>query len=98
MGSVRTGDYIVGKGDILGYGIAVSPENMTIEDFKHSVGRAWQEDISKGPKMINTVVGIHNGDYRDILKRYDDRLKSYETRLKNIESKLDSLILIYSTH
>jgi len=48
--------------------------------------------------MINTVVGIHNGDYRDILKRYDDRLKSYETRLKNIESKLDSLILIYSTH
>ena len=92
MGPVRTGDYIVGKGDILGYGIAVSPENMTIEDFKHSVGRAWQEDISKGPKMINTVVGIHNGDYRNILKRYDERLKSSENRLKNIESKLDSLI------
>ena len=70
MGPVNTGDYIVGKGDIKGFGVAISPQNMTLEDFKHAVGRSWEANSNNGPKMVNTVVGIHNGDYLKILQKY----------------------------
>jgi len=92
MGPVRSGDYIVGKGGISGYGVAVSQEDMTIEDFKYAVGRSWDTNTDSGPKMINTVVGIHNGDYLNILKQYESRFKSTEDRLQALESKIEILV------
>lgn len=92
MGPVKTGDYIVGKGDIPGYGVAISPKDMSLEDFQYIVGRSWDENNSTGPKMVNTVVGIHNGDYLHILKRYEERFENSESRLKNIEDQLKLLI------
>ncbi|MFH6769595.1 hypothetical protein V8G56_12660 [Gaetbulibacter aquiaggeris] len=91
MGPVNTGDYIVGKGEIRGYGVAVSPENMTIEDFKLAVGRSWDANLENGPKMVNTVVGVHNGDYLTILKRYEAKFQESEARLYTVEAKIDML-------
>ncbi|MGM0377796.1 MAG: hypothetical protein ACQEQ0_13575 [Bacteroidota bacterium] len=91
MGPVSSGDYIVGKGDISGYGIAVSPDEMAVEDLKSAVGRAWDTNPDNGPKMVNTVVGIHNGDYLNIFKQYEKRLKSSEDRLEALESKFEIL-------
>lgn len=92
MGPVKTGDYIVAKSDIPGYGIAVSPEKMTVEDFKLTVGRSWVANSATGPKMVNTVVGVHNGDYLDILKRYEMKFQDSESRLESLESKVDILV------
>ncbi len=91
MGPVSTGDYIVAKEGIAGYGVAISPEDMTIDDFKLAVGRAWDADADKGPKMVNTVVGVHNGDYLNILKRYEQKFRESESRLENVEAKIDAL-------
>ena len=85
MGPVATGDYIVGQSKTPGYGIAKHPNEMTIEDFKYAVGRSWDNDLTDGPKMVNTVVGVHNGDYLKILK-------SFENRFNALESKVDALI------
>jgi hypothetical protein len=92
MGPVRSGDYIVGNGGISGYGVAISQEDMTIEDFKYAVGRSWDTNTDSGPKMINTVVGVHNGDYLNILKQYESRFKSAEDRLQALESKIEILV------
>jgi hypothetical protein len=92
MGPVKSGDYIVGKGEILGYGLAIPPEKMTLEDFKNAVGRSWAEDLSNGPKMVNTVVGVHNGDYLNVLRKYNERLGNTENRLDDLEKKLNLLI------
>lgn len=97
MGPVHSGDYIVGKGEILGYGIAITPEEMSLEDFKNAVGRSWEENSTTGPKMVNTVVGVHNGDYLNVLKKYEERLSKSENRLKTIEEKLDLLLKKDST-
>lgn len=91
IGTVNSGDYILGSDDIKGYGRAVSPENMTIEDFKLVVGRSWDSSNSKGPKMVNTVVGLHNGDYIKILKNYERKFNETNERLQNLESKIDDL-------
>lgn len=91
MGPVATGDYIVGKSEIPGYGIAIHPAEMTIEDFKLAVGRSWEDNPNSGPKMVNTVIGVHNGDYLNILKRYDQKFKDAEARLQSVEAKVDVL-------
>ncbi|HEV7780060.1 MAG TPA: hypothetical protein VGO58_02285 [Chitinophagaceae bacterium] len=92
MGAVMTGDYIVGQFNTPGYGIAKHPNEMTIEDFKYAVGRSWVEDLNDGPKMVNTVVGVHNGDYLKILKNFESKFNDSESRLKTLESKVDALI------
>jgi hypothetical protein len=91
MGAVRSGDYIVGKSTIPGFGIAVHPENMTVEDFKLAVGRSWDTNSDLGAKMANTVVGVHNGDYINILKKLDEKIRVSEARLESVEAKIDAL-------
>ena len=91
MGPVNTGDYIVGKGDIKGFGVAISPQNMTLEDFKLTVGRSWEVNLNNGPKMVNTVVGVHNGDYIKILQKYEAKFNETTERLQNVEAKIDDI-------
>jgi hypothetical protein len=91
MGPVSSGDYIVGKGSIKGFGVAMSPKDMTLEDFKYTVGRSWDTNLDSGPKMVNTLVGVHNGDYLNVLKRYEVKFKESEARLESVEAKVDKL-------
>lgn len=91
MGPVNTGDYIVASQEIPGYGIAKSQDEMSIEDFKNAVGRSWDSDDSAGPKLINTVVGIHNGDYSKLLLKIDEKLNQSEKRFETLEYKVEAL-------
>jgi hypothetical protein len=98
MGAVATGDYIVGKGVIKGYGVAIHSEDMTIEDFKYAVGRSWDANSDLGPKLVNTVVGVHNGDFIHILKKMDDKYQQSESRLQTVEAKIDKLSMILTAN
>lgn len=89
IGPVKTGDFIVGTNDVPGYGIAIAAEDMTPEDFACAVGRSWEDHPGDGPKMVNTVIGVHNGDYMHILKDFQQRLNETDARLSAIERKLD---------
>ena len=72
-----------------GYGIAVDPTNVTSKDLSLSVGRAWETNLNEGPKLVNTLIGIQNGDYLHILKRSQDKLETLEMRLRAIEEKMN---------
>ena len=97
MGPVESGDYIVGTGNVLGYAVAVHPEEMTLEDFHNTVGRSWESVDQQGPHMVNTVIGMHNGDYLNVLQRYESRMNSTEARLQSLESALENLTRSYSS-
>ena len=97
MGPVESGDYIVGTGNVLGYAVAVHPEEMTLEDFHNTVGRSWESVDQQGPHMVNTVIGMHNGDYLNVLQRYESRMNSTEARLHSLESALENLTRSYSS-
>ncbi len=90
-GPVRTGDYIVADPEIPGYGYAKNEFDMTVEDFKYAVGRSWDNHTEDGPKMVNTVVGIHNGDYTKILKNMERKFDESENRLETLEDKVEVL-------
>jgi hypothetical protein len=81
MGAVMAGDYIIAKGGITGYGVAVHAKDMTVEDYKLVVGRSWDTNEKAGPKMVNTVVGVHNNDFLNIVGNLQQRLKAIEAML-----------------
>jgi hypothetical protein len=89
IGRVTTGDFIVAKGNIPGYGVAVKPSEMTTEDFRLIVGRAWETINVDGPKMVNTLVGVQNNDFLKIIEKYQQKVTDVEDRLDAIEKKLN---------
>jgi hypothetical protein len=91
MGAVQTGDYIVASTEIKGYGIAIHPDGMTAENFTLAVGRSWENKLTEGPKMVNTVVGIHNGDWVKIIKKIEAKQKTYEVKFIEMEAAVNTL-------
>jgi hypothetical protein len=91
MGPVRSGDFIVARADISGYGKAIALQDMTPEDFVLAVGRSWEENLNPGPKMVNTVVGVHNGDWANIMKKLEAKQRAYEQKFRAIEAQVESL-------
>ena len=99
IGPVQSGDYIVPHDGLLGYGKAVSPMNMTTMQFERAVGRSWENNSNEGPKLVNTVVGLQNGDWKrevqEVEKKQnqlDKKLQSLEKRLKEIEFNLNTTV------
>ena len=91
LGPVRTGDYIVAHAEVPGYGKAVSIKEMTADAFVLAVGRSWEENLKEGPKMVNTVVGVHNGDWANIVKRLEEKQRAYERKFKTVEARVEAL-------
>jgi len=92
MGPVNSGDYVVATGTVKGYAIAISPDKMKADDFTRTVGRAWDASPNAGPKMVNTVVGVHNGDWVKVVKKLEDRQSATDRRVKTIESRLKEVL------
>ena len=91
IGPVHTGDYIVAGKRIKGYGVAISPRDMTPDDFTRSVGRSWEENTNDGPKLVNTVVGVHNGDWVKVIEKLKEKQHAYEQKYNELEAKVNIL-------
>ena len=91
IGAVTTGDFIVAKGSIPGYGVAVKPAQMSTEDFRLIVGRAWETIASEGPKLVNTLVGVQNNDFLKIIQKYQQKVNNAETRVNTAEERLNAI-------
>ena len=92
IGPVSSGDYIVAYGEISGYGKAINPKAMISENFRFAVGRSWDTNLNDGPKLINTVIGVHNGDWVNIFKRFESNQKKFEDKLNEFEKTVNELI------
>lgn len=99
IGPVSSGDYIIGNPSTPGYGLAVHPDDMTPEQVRISVGRAWDTNRNDGPKMINTVIGVDNGgflkllqDNRSVIEVLSTNLDALNAHINKLESRLESFI------
>ncbi len=63
QGNVQSGDYIIPSGFNDGIGIAVSPQEIAVEQFALIVGRAWETSEQEGVKQINAVVGLNSNSH-----------------------------------
>ncbi|MDI5899009.1 hypothetical protein, partial [Flavobacterium yafengii] len=88
IGAVQTGDYIVASSEIKGYGVAIHPENMTAVDFTLAVGRSWENRVAEGPKMVNTVVGVQNGDWKLQVGKIQKQQQQLDEKIESLDVKL----------
>jgi hypothetical protein len=88
IGAVQTGDYIVASSEIKGYGVAIHPENMTAIDFTVAVGRSWENRLTEGPKMVNTVVGVQNGDWKLQVGKIQKQQQQLDEKIESLDVKL----------
>lgn len=90
-GPVRSGDYIIADTVIKGYGRAVHPENMRTKDYQLAVGRSWENRPQEGPKMVNTVVGLQNGDWMMSTKKLKKQQQKMDKQVDELEKLLDEI-------
>lgn len=91
MGAVKSGDFIVADKSRLGFGKAISPENMTALDYQIAVGRSWDNDNGKGFKYVNTLVGMHNNAWTKPVEKMQKQVENLESQMSSIVDRLDNL-------
>ncbi|NOR28247.1 MAG: hypothetical protein GQ540_06935, partial [Lutibacter sp.] len=74
-----------------GYGVAIHPEAMTAVDFTLAVGRSWGSNTTAGPKMVNTVVGVQNGDFKFQVEKIHDEQDKLDTKIESLENRLQQI-------
>jgi len=89
IGKVKQGDFIVAYKSGSGLGIAVAPENLTIEMMPKIVGKAWDNNNSDGRKLVNTVIGLKNNEWVNLIKENQQRTKQLEEQVNKLNEELN---------
>lgn len=92
QGPVNAGDYIVGNPATPGYGTAVAPSDMTAEKARLTVGRSWENKPNEGPKMVNTVIGVDNGNFLKIIQDNQHQVNELDARVRALEAKMEAMM------
>jgi hypothetical protein len=85
VGNVEIGDYIVASGNNDGYAVAVSIDELELEDLNSVIGRAWSSSEGRLKSLINVSVGIKTNEWVTILEKQNEKMNSLEERIKKLE-------------
>jgi hypothetical protein len=91
MGAVKSGDFIVASKQVKGYGVAIHPEDMKSQDHLLAVGRTWENKPNLGPKMVNTVVGVQNGNWKVSVEKVKQQQLTLDQKILELELKLNAV-------
>ncbi len=89
-GAVNIGDYILASELNDGFGIAVNPQKMNLDQYERIVGVAWSASESQGTSMVNVAVGINANDAVDRMRAQERELASVKNQLNTVVSYLKS--------
>lgn len=98
VGPVQSGDYILADLERSGYGKALSPENMTADDFEYVVGKSWESNDTPGFKFIQTIVGMHQNawvkplvEMQNKLRKFEQNQTTYQQELKDLSAQIQAV-------
>ena len=78
----KSGDYIIPSGHNDGWGMAVSPEDVTIEQIPLIVGKAWEDSESDVVDYVNVGVGLNTGEMAILMKKQVAEMSALKAGLK----------------
>ncbi len=88
-GVVLSGDYILPSGKNDGTGIAVSPEDIKADQFKHIVGVAWSSSyVDSGVTLVNMAIGLNTNDVADLVAHQEAELKRLKDQFQSLEQRV----------
>ncbi|TGV04744.1 hypothetical protein [Flavivirga rizhaonensis] len=88
VGKVNIGDYILPSGNNDGTGIAVSPKNMEVNDYRSILGVAWEASRNEAFGYINVAIGINTNDLALKVLEQEKEIKEIKNQLNLILKKL----------
>lgn len=88
QGRVAIGDYILPNGEQQGIGIAVSPQQMSLSDYSHILGVAWQASEEESVKLINTAIGLNHNDLLQVIHQQQAELNRLSADMAEIKAML----------
>ena len=92
-GKVAIGDYILPRGDNQGFGMAVNPDKMTLEQYRQIVGVAWTASKANATfSMINVAVGINSNDLVSKLLEQRAELDEVKAELDGVKGKMNGIV------
>ena len=90
-GAVSMGDYILASELNDGFGYAVHPDKMNLDQYERIVGIAWSESANaQGVSMINVAIGINTNDTVKQLQKQQEELDAVKSQLNTIVSYLQA--------
>ncbi|MEM6514690.1 MAG: hypothetical protein AAF688_00765 [Bacteroidota bacterium] len=93
FGKVDIGDYIIPNGENNGIGIAVSPNDIKIQDIKNIVGTAWESSSStSGFNYINVAVGLNSNDTSVYVEKLENQVQTQSKEIGELKSILEETL------
>ena len=91
-GLVLTGDYILPSGLNDGQGIAVSPDDIKVTQYKEIVGVAWSASLNtNGISVVNMAIGLNSNDMARLVEKHDIRISEMENKYKSLENRITAI-------
>ena len=88
-GPVGAGDYIIASGRTDGTGLAVSAEDIRLDQIPHTVGRALEGSHEEDVKPVRVLVGVSSDPmFFKMLQKKEARISELESRLAALESMI----------
>jgi hypothetical protein len=99
-GKAKAGDFIIASGLNDGTGVAVSPEQITAEQFAQAVGQAWESSADEGVKSVRTAVGLIERDptmsrLLEAHRKQTAQIAALAARLTAIEARINKESVAY---
>ncbi|SDB28634.1 hypothetical protein SAMN03097699_0515 [Flavobacteriaceae bacterium MAR_2010_188] len=89
-GLVMVGDYILPSGNNDGIGIAISPDEITADQYTKIVGVSWSASVmNNGVSLINMAIGLNRNDIAQLVAKQESRISKLEQKFEALASKLN---------
>ncbi|MFM9983605.1 MAG: hypothetical protein ACKVOK_00130 [Flavobacteriales bacterium] len=93
-GTCTKGDFIIASGLNDGTAVAVSPENIKLEQLDQVVGRAWEDQTNPIYGLVNVAIGLKTNEWIEILKTQQQQIEQLSEKLNSTDqavSEIDAL-------
>lgn len=82
---VKKGDYIVPDGHNLGYAKAISPENISEDQFENVLGVAWEDAPHYGAKFVKIAVGLKPDEMVKVIQDQAEQLSQLSAKVAELD-------------
>ena len=87
-GVVTAGDYILPSGKNDGTGIAVSKNNINVDQYNDIIGVAWSSTLSTNISKVNMAIGLNSNDLAQVVIEQENKISLLKKRIDKIEELL----------
>jgi hypothetical protein len=89
LGKVNKGDYIIPFQSGSGFGKAVSPSELTIDQLGSVVGCSWSDASNTGVNLVNIAIGLKTKEWVNFIKSNNEEIDLLRKEVADLKSQIE---------